>query len=335
MTAVPLTMMRRPIALLSLLFLLTAASVAASNDDKAHGPTLTLAQFQAQLDQLDSQVSALASHPQNAEAVRKSLPKQWTVTGGPRPVEVSASLLDGALGDFQKQGPALKKTTLRELHTEIEAMRAELERYTQPERTDAAMRKRLDDILAAHEFGSVQQPNAWDQLLDRANAWLQRWWDKLFGKLNLNPPNVEWLGRIFVWMVICAASCVLGMWLFRLYRRKPPDFTREIIPFAPSARSWRIWLAEAKAHAEKHEWREAIHLSYWAGVSYLEASGLWIPDRARTPREYLRAVDSRDARKVPFTALTRRFENVWYGSRRAHADDFDAALTELEKLGCQ
>jgi hypothetical protein len=46
-------------------------------------------------------------------------------------------------------------------------------------------------------------------------------------------------------------------------------------------------------------------------------------------------VNNHDPKKPPFTSLTRRFESVWYGSRRAHADDFDAALTELEKLGCR
>src|SRR5262249_5711866 len=158
-----------------------------------------------------------------------------------------------------------KQTTLRELHTEIRAMRAEIDGYSLPERTDAAMRKRLETILASHEFRSVQGPSYWDTLVDRANGWFQRWWDKLFEKLDVSPPNIEWLGRISVWAAICAACCVFGVWMYRLYRRRPADFTREIIPFAPSAKNWRLWLAEARAHAEKGEWRDAIHLSYWAG----------------------------------------------------------------------
>jgi hypothetical protein len=326
-------MMRRPIAVLLFCFLLFSASA----QNQQSGPTLSLAQFQAQLDQLNSQVTALGAQPQNAEALRKSLPKQWTVAGGSpaKNVEVSATAIDQALTDFQKQLPARKKATLRELHTQLLAMRAEVDGYTKPEAANPAMRKRLDNILAAREFGSIQGPNFWDTLRERIAAWFEKWWDKLFGKIHISPPSVEWVGRIFVWVVICAAACVLAVWLFRIYRRKPQEYTREIMPFAPSAKSWRIWLAEAREQAARGDWRNAIHLSYWASVSYLEASGLWAPDRARTPREYLRAVDGRDPKKPPFTSLTRRFESVWYGSRQAGPSDFDATLAELEKLGCQ
>jgi len=324
-------MIRRLIAILSFTFLLGTALA----QDQPRGPTLSLAQFHDQLDHLNSQVTALETRPENAEALRKALPDHWTIVGGRQPIDVSAKSLDQALTVFQKQTPENKKVTLRELHTQLTVMQSQLDGFAQSEGTNDAMRKRLDDILAAREFSSVQGPSMWDIWWDSVQTWIRKWWDKLFGKIHITPPDISWLGRIFVWLVIAAGACVLGIWLFRIYNRKQPEFTREIIPFAPSAKSWRVWLDEARAKAERGEWREAIHLSYWAGVSYLEASGLWTPDRARTPREYLRAVDQRDPKKPPFTALTRRFESVWYGSRGAHATDFDAALAELEKLGCQ
>ena len=324
-------MMRRLIAVFSFSLLLGTALA----QEQPHGPTLSLAQFQAQLGELTTKVDGLSTHAENAEALRKSLPPNWTVTGGRAPVEVSAKFLDDALTDFQKQTPEAKQLTLRELHTRLAAMQSGLDGFTASEAANAAMRKRLDDILAASEFSSVHPPSVFEVWMEKLRAWLQEEWDKLFRALNINPPEFTWLGRIFVWLVIAAGASVLGIWLYRVYRRKPPAYTREIIPFAPSAKSWRLWLAEARAKAEQSEWRDAIHLSYWAGVSYLEASGEWAPDRARTPREYLRAIEAQNPKKLPFTALTRRFESVWYGSRRAHADDFDLALTELEKLGCQ
>jgi len=320
--------------LIAVFVVLTVVGIALAQTETP-GPTLSLAEFQSQLEQLDSQVGDLAAHPQNAEQLRKSLPKSWPVIGGKKQIDVSAAFLDKALADFQKQGPDQKKVILRELHTQLVVMRTGVDGYTQPELVNDAMRKRLDDILAAREFSSVHGPSAWDKMVEAVEAWLRKWWNKLFEKLDIKPPDFTWVGRIFVWLLIAAAASVLAVWLYRIYRRKPVEFTREIIPFAPSAKSWRVWLAEAKTHAGKNEWREAIHLSYWAGVSYLETSGSWIPDRARTPREYLREVKSHDPKKQPFTSLTRRFESVWYGSRRAHSDDFDAALNELEKLGCQ
>jgi len=323
-------MIRRLIA--AFVFVIFSGAVLAQTEAK--GPSLSLTEFQAQLEQLDSQVADLTVHPQTAEALRKSLPKHWRVAGGRTPLDVSTAFMDQALTNFQKQGPAQKKLTLKELHTRLAVMRSGVDGYTQPEIVNDAMRKRLNDILAAREFSSVHGPTLLETWSNAAEAWLRKWWDKLFNALDIKAPDFTWVGRIFVWLVIAAAACVLAVWLYRIYRRKPVEYKRDVIPFAPSSKSWRVWLAEARAHAEKYEWREAIHLSYWAGVSYLEASGLWIPDRARTPREYLREVKSHDPKKQPFTSLTRRFESVWYGSRRAHADDFDAALAELEKLGC-
>lgn len=323
-------MIRRLIAVLFCLLLGTALAQL-----EPRGPIVSLAQFQSQLDQLNSQVADLAAFPQRAEALRKSLPPYWTVIGGRLPVDVSTKFLDQALTDFQVQGAAQKELILKELHTQLTVMRAAADSYTQPERTDAAMRKRLDEILAAREFSSVHGPSLFQQWMDRIADWLRRWWDKLFGAMNLTPPDFTWVGRIFVWLVIAAGASVLGVWLYRIYRRKPVEYQREIIPFAPSARSWRLWLQDARTHAARGDWRNAIHLAYWAGVSYLEASGSWTPDRARTPREYLKEVDVRDPKKPTFTSLTRRFENVWYGSHAANASDFDQTLSELEKLGCQ
>ncbi|MGZ4789394.1 MAG: DUF4129 domain-containing protein [Terriglobales bacterium] len=324
--------MIRPLKVVLVVFIFagTALAQVASPD-----PSFSLPQFQGQLEQLDAQVADLAQHPQTAEALRTSLPKHWMVTGGRFPVEVSTAFLEKALSDFQKQGPGQKKIILSELHTQLVVMRTGLNGFTQSEAVNEAMRKRLDEILAAREFKDVHGPTLFDTWMEALQHWLTKWWHKLFDKLDITAPEFTWVGRIFIWLIIAAAASVLAVWLYRVYRRKPVEYTREIMPFAPSAKSWRIWLAEAREQAAKGDWRNAIHLAYWASVSYLEASGLWIPDRARTPREYLREVRSHDPKKPAFTSLTRRFENVWYGSQHAGAADFDATLAELEKLGCQ
>jgi hypothetical protein len=43
----------------------------------------------------------------------------------------------------------------------------------------------------------------------------------------------------------------------------------------------------------------------------------------------------RDHRRHPLVAdVTRRFEEIWFGARRATADDRDAALARLREMGC-
>ncbi|MGA2346756.1 MAG: DUF4129 domain-containing protein, partial [Candidatus Sulfotelmatobacter sp.] len=101
-----------------------------------------------------------------------------------------------------------------------------------------------------------------------------------------------------------------------------------------SAKEWAIWLSEARGAAAKGEWRDAIHLAYWAGISFLERQGTWKPDRARTPREYLRLLSSSSEHRETLTALTRIFELAWYANRGASERTFSQTLEELEKLGC-
>jgi hypothetical protein len=102
-----------------------------------------------------------------------------------------------------------------------------------------------------------------------------------------------------------------------------------------SAKQWRVWLKEAHTAAAQGLWREAVHLAYWAGISFLEESGMWRPDKARTPREYLRLLPSGSEHSSTLNTLTRQLEVTWYGTQAAGPETFSETLTNLEKLGCQ
>jgi hypothetical protein len=139
----------------------------------------------------------------------------------------------------------------------------------------------------------------------------------------------------YTWILIAICACVLAIWLKRIYDRREPETPREIIPFAPSGKHWRTWLAEARAAAQQGNWRDAIHLAYWAGISQLESSGAWTPDSARTPREYLLLIKANNPSRGELAALTRDFERIWYGSQPAGDAEFSQSLQHLERLGCR
>lgn len=142
--------------------------------------------------------------------------------------------------------------------------------------------------------------------------------------------------QILVFSLAAAALGALLIWtVMRLAQPAAEDGPREIIPFAPSAKGWRTWLAEARESEKQQDWHNAIHLAYWAGISYLEEHGAWKPNRARTPREYLRLLGAWTPQHPPLAALTRKFEAVWYGHRPAGPPDFQETLGELERLGCR
>ncbi len=86
----------------------------------------------------------------------------------------------------------------------------------------------------------------------------------------------------------------------------------------------------------------AIHCAYWAGIARLQDLGALAPDRAKTPREYLRALtksklilpETIATRHQALSLLTSRLEKIWYGYQIATEADFRDSLTQLETLGC-
>ena len=108
-------------------------------------------------------------------------------------------------------------------------------------------------------------------------------------------------------------------------------------------RSWQEWIRAARLAADGGNFREAVHSSYWAGVTYIEDLGVVAPDRSRTPREYLRLIEEssgylpseRAKRRDSLAALTSRLERIWYGLRPARVEDFQDCMHQVEELGCR
>lgn len=294
-------------------------------------PALSTSQFTEQLQSYENQVAELASAPQKGPAFRDSLPEALTVHTSRGDVAVDLSFLGDAINRFLTAPAAEKPDILASVGTRLKAMRGEADLYEQPGRADDATRKRLEEILNAREFDGVRGPNALELLKQRVMAWIRN----LLRKINPKIPDVDDLGQWFVWGVIALAAAIAGVWLYRVSQQNMGTGGREILPFAPSARNWREWLADARARAAQGEWREAIHFGFWAAVSRLESEGMWPPDKTRTPREYLNAIPGSNLSRESFAAMTRKFEASWYGSRPTTEADFAQFSAHLERLGCR
>ena len=293
-------------------------------------PALSTTQYIEQLQSYEEQVAELASAPQKASAFRDSLPETLTVHTAPGDVTVDLTFLRDSLNRFLTATATTKPDILANVSTRLKAMRAEAELYEHPDRADDATRKRLDEILSAREFDRVRGPTALELFKQRVQAWIRN----LLRRINPKIPDVEDLGQWFVWGTIALAAAIAGVWLYRVSQQNVGG-NREIIPFMPSSRNWREWLADARERAAKGEWRDAIHFGFWAAVSRLESEGVWPPDKTRTPREYLNAIPVSNLSKEPFAAMTRKFEASWYGSRPTTEADFAQFASQLERLGCR
>jgi hypothetical protein len=312
---------------LSLAFLFLLAGLAHASGQ----PTLSLAQYVEKLRSYETQISELGSAPQKAAALRDSVPDELTVQTAHGDATVETAFLRDALNRFLTAKRAEKHEILSGLGNRIQAMSAEAEAYEQPSRADDATRKRLEQILSAREFSRVRGPSALELWKQRIGAWIL----KQLRKISPKVPDLQNAGQIFVWVMIGLASAVAGLWLYRLSRQSMGDMRREILPFMPSSRSWNEWLTQARERAAQRQWRDAIHFGFWAAVSLLELQGVWPPDKARTPREYLNAIPRSSLSQEPFSAITRRFEASWYGNRPTTEADFRQFTLNLEKLECR
>jgi hypothetical protein len=198
-----------------------------------------------------------------------------------------------------------------------------------------AHRQALARILSAKEYKTaVVGRSLRDRILEKFANWVNRIFTKLAGVGSKS----KWIGRSFEIGFIVVLCIALVWFLIRLERQgrlNSSAFRPEPGSEAASARDWQLWLQDAKKAAAAGEWRDAIHLLYWASISRLESSGEWPADRARTPREYLALLGQESQQRPALSALTRSFERTWYAGRVAAEADFLQAEQQAARLGAR
>ena len=90
------------------------------------------------------------------------------------------------------------------------------------------------------------------------------------------------ISNIVVYGLIALAVLALAYWMYRSVRDSARLETIMPVGAPVSAKGWLLWISEARAAAARGDCRDAIHLAYWAGISFLEMQGAWHPDIART-----------------------------------------------------
>jgi hypothetical protein len=194
-------------------------------------------------------------------------------------------------------------------------------------RADA--RVALKRILARPEFAGNGPPNAWERFRQRVFAWIGRWLGRFFTAMGGHATGA-WL--VF-WLVLISAAALVAFWMIQR-GRGTAGLQLSGAPRDLPVRTWDEWIAAAQAAAQVGDLRSAVQCSYWAGVTRLQAKGALPPDRARTPREYLRALAAGES-AAPFRALAQSHERCWYAYVPATPEDFSRCLQSLEALGCQ
>jgi hypothetical protein len=296
--------------------------------------------FAAELHRLKDAVGRKNETSEEIALIRRQLPSRWDVDTREGHYSVSTEPLRSLLIDAEKEKNSSKlaaKTAeatgwLLDLADQVNGYAA-----AQASNTENA-RPSLERILSRREFGGLRGPTEWDLFRQRIKNWIQNLLVRMFGRLVRHPIGA----RVLFWFLIFAAVAWMAVALFRYWTRRAALEELEVPDAVAFSRTWQEWVYAAREAATRGDFREAVHSAYWAGICYLEDSGVVRKDRTRTPREYLRMIsDSAQPTaagheiREALSALTAGLEQVWYGRRAASNRDFADALHNVKALGCQ
>lgn len=293
----------------------------------ALGRVYSISEYVTELDRLSKLADQARDDRHAATLALADLRGGWKVEDQGQTFDINTG---GIVGQFEKLEKSPDTTVHKQLIEHLAALKADAQAFQRVPADAASSRAALNEILARREFHQVHGPTWLDRLKLRIQEWIFRLLSNVFGS-----SSAPVAGKILVWGLVSIAVLVLAFFVHRTMKQNARIETIMPEGLPVSAKKWRLWVAEAEAAAAKGLWRDAVHLAYWAAISFLEESGMWRPDQARTPREYLKLIPASSEHRPALSTLTRQFEVTWYGSQQAGPETFAETLTQLENLGCR
>ncbi len=319
-----------------LLLLITALVPGARGGHAANADPsspLGLQAYNSELSRWSAAAGRLRDNPGQAAELRKQLPEHWSVGVQEQRFEVSTAWLAEALDRLAKN-PKSAADISQEITYRLESMRRDSQALADNSQPDVGRaRSKLENILKQREFRSINAAapaeSLWDQFIDRIWDFLTRILGHAAGHPRVN--------KVLLWGMVVVLGLALLAWLVHLlFSLSLSDFSRPPAQIpgdeAVAAGSWRELAQRSRAAAARGEFREAIRILYSAAVRRIEEAGTWRIDPARTHREYLRLLPADSLDRPRLAAITTCFERIWYGRAPASANDYDAALAELESM---
>lgn len=225
--------------------------------------------------------------------------------------------------DSAKSLPDAKRASLMQIvESHLDADLADAQSASQSSDFPAA-RRGADAILAGREFNTVHEVSLKEQIMARIYEWLER----VLGHVAAFGSRSPWIAPLLEWLLGSLACALLLVWAFRTVRRQRAQIRIEAVRQIEQTDERVLnWIHLADEHAAAGRFRDAVHCLYWASIATLEGGRLWHPDRARTPREYLRLLDPASPASPLLRRQTLSFETIWYGLRPADRPDYDRAM---------
>jgi hypothetical protein len=291
-------------------------------------PALSVPQFVAAIDLLLGRIDA-ADSPDARSAVIASMPPRWRIVDGRQEFLFStagvSALLRPTLTD-----PSTWSATRQAVRLRLTAIRNEVVTSADAPVHPPHAREALTRVLSRQEF-QRSTASRWREDLQRL---VGEWIEGFLARIGGGPGAGRRVGIALAWIASLGALAALGFWIVRSIAQHRPGASLGLGDAGTRTVRARELALRSLAAARAGDVREAVRIAYHAALVRLEEQGVWRVDDARTPREYVTLVRPTDGRHAPLIALTRRFEQVWYGNQPAAAGDAADVRAHLEELGC-
>jgi hypothetical protein len=302
-------------------------------DAQTQAPPLNLQEYTAALKAASSILNGnVATDRAAIHDFRTALPAEWVVATDGQSMHIKTDWLANALS-IEENAPADATQRLAPAREKLAALldAAQALSASSAGAVETQARARLDRILSDREFQGAHGPSWFDKQKARVLAWINKYFEKIFGAVGFSAAT----GSAIAWALVLLVALLLAYWGVRYWVNAARREEMDLHGAVPAGHDWRYWAAEARAAAERGDYRSAIHATYWSGVTRLEETRLLPQDYSRTPRESLRLLKPGSEAYAPLKDLTRRFELTWYGYHTATPDDWADAMRQLEALGCR
>lgn len=208
------------------------------------------------------------------------------------------------------------------------------------ELSTAEIEAALERVLARPEFARPQSSPIihW---ADQAIAWLGkqfgRFFDWLLPDLDMSAPGWPLFAEIALFLAAVAGALVLARLLIVALRAWRGRARARPLPREQAAApaTAEVWGSQARAAADRGDWRAAAAALYQAVVHRLAESGDVRLDSAKTPGDYRRELRRGRRRELApaLEAFVRTFEHIVYGPSAADQPTYARLRAAAADLG--
>jgi hypothetical protein len=200
-------------------------------------------------------------------------------------------------------------------------------------------RKTLDGIYSTSEFAHLkdQKPSLWGEFVEKYLKALSGWIREHLR--NIAGIEGKWADYIIygVYGFILLAGCFVIFLILRSFGPVGWGFGRskralpEPEKIAPM--DWVRWRDDARSHASKGAFRDAIRALFVSVLMEGHEKGWWIYEPEATNREHLARVEGPGERRAALKSFMNLYERAWYGLGNPDQTDYRQGEAYLQTIG--